>query len=118
MVCLLSVGGVAGAAPFVNLDFEQSTVQPNDPWVVPTASAFPGWSARINDQILSSVYHDYTGAGEPVVAIWDQPVQTEAFLLLEGRYMGYLKTGTNGMSPTLSQFGLCVTANRAPQLFA
>jgi hypothetical protein len=105
VVCLLSFVGLADAAPFVNLDFEQSTVQPGDPLVVPTSAAFPGWTARINGQTLSGVYHDYTGAGEPIVAIWDQPVVNVAFLLLEGSFMAYLKTGTNGFPGTISQIG-------------
>ena len=53
------------AAPFVNLDFEQSTVQPSDPTVDPVSAAFPGWTARFDGAQTNFVYHNVAGAGEP-----------------------------------------------------
>src|SRR5262245_45319238 len=62
------------AAPFVNLDFEQSTVLPSDPVIVPTSAAFPGWTAWIGNVPQDFVYHDAQGAGDPVVALYDHDI--------------------------------------------
>lgn len=93
------------AAPFVNLDFEQSLVQPSDPSFVPAAAAFPGWTAEIGGVAQNFVYHDTGGIGEPVVALFDEPAQAGTMLLLQGQYMAYLETGTNTQRSSLSQVG-------------
>ena len=47
--CGLTAPYPTHAAPFVNLDFEQSTVVPvgGDPRFIQAAPAFPGWTARL-----------------------------------------------------------------------
>ncbi|MBC8105720.1 MAG: PEP-CTERM sorting domain-containing protein [Anaerolineae bacterium] len=92
----LSLVDRAVAAPFVNLDFEQSLVQPGDPLFVPTSRAFPGWTARIDNAVLNSVGHNYIGIGEPVVSVWDREVFGQGMLLLEGQFMAFLETNADG----------------------
>jgi hypothetical protein len=101
---LLALTRIADAAPFVNLDFEQSTVQPGDPPAVPTSAAFPGWTARFGDAISSSVYHDFALPNEPIVAVYDHEVAGAIFVLLQGQYMAYVSTG-QGTFTSLSQVG-------------
>ncbi|MBC8106060.1 MAG: hypothetical protein H7Z14_05680 [Anaerolineae bacterium] len=102
----LSIADRAGAAPFVNLDFEQSMVQPGGPLFVPTGVAFPGWTARVDNANFNSVGHNYIGIGEPVVSVWDREVLGQGMLLLEGQFMAFLETNADGNRFTsLSQTG-------------
>lgn len=102
MLCVCTMGH---ASPFVNLDFEQSTVLPSDGSVVSTAAAFPGWTARFGNSTSSNVYHDYEGIGEPIVAVYDKGVSAANYVLLQGHYMGFLAPGTSNSITSLSQVG-------------
>jgi hypothetical protein len=120
LLCTMSVASFvpcAGlAAPFVNLNFEQSTVQPNDPIVVPTSAAFPGWTAWIGNTTSNNVYHDFTGGGEPIVAVFDEAVIDAGFPLLQGNYMAYLSPSTSDVRTALSQVGDIPTGTRSMTL--
>ncbi|MBC8107506.1 MAG: hypothetical protein H7Z14_13015 [Anaerolineae bacterium] len=104
------------AAPFVNLDFELSTVQPTDPQVVPTAAAFPGWTARFGNNVSSTVFHDYAGAGEPIVAVYDMPAFGGSDALLQGEYMAVLGPGTDNAVTSLAQVGDIPTGTQSMTL--
>jgi hypothetical protein len=105
LLAALGLARVAVAAPFVNLDFEQSTVQPGDPTVVPTSAAFPGWTARFGANVSNSVYHNYLGSGEPIVAVFDQSAGNGSVALLQGRFMALVVPGTSNTLTSLSQTG-------------
>jgi len=75
VAALLSCIGarVAPAAPFVNLDFEQATILPGTPpGFVNASAAFPGWTARIGNDVQSSVAFNFTGIGEGQVVLYDR----------------------------------------------
>src|SRR5205814_5955765 len=83
----------AGAAPFVNLDFEQAIVPAG--WsqnYLPAAQAFPGWTARIQGVIQNFVNYNYEGAGEPTITLYDRQLADGDFVS-QGRYSAYLVGG-------------------------
>ncbi len=61
----------AAAAPFVNLNFEQATVPPGSPPVIPAAVGVPGWTPRVGNLVVSSVAYNSTGIGDGRVVLYD-----------------------------------------------
>jgi hypothetical protein len=93
------------AAPFVNLNFEQATVVPSNEPFIDAAAAFPGWTGRFNDFVLSDVSYNTPGIGSPILALYDRPVTDLGIALLEGQYMALFVPGTPQARVSLSQTG-------------
>src|SRR5436190_1440681 len=87
-VVLVSFSRAAAAAPFTNLDFEQAIVPPGtpSPGTVSSSLAFPGWTVRIGNSAINSVYYDYDGIGEAAVALYDKPAEDLGIPLLQDKY--------------------------------
>jgi hypothetical protein len=108
LVLLAGLTARLDAAPFINLDFEQATVPPN---VLlsenfSAAAAFPGWTTRIGNVALSTVYYNSAGIGGPFIALYDYPLGIGGFPVLEGRYSPALHgLVPDGTEASLSQIG-------------
>jgi hypothetical protein len=106
LLLLAGAGARVGAAPFVNLDFEQATVPPGTATTIAASAAFPGWTPRIGTFVLSDVYYNYPGIGEASVVIYDQPLSIGGLPVLEGRFSVTLISGTDSdLESSLSQQG-------------
>jgi hypothetical protein len=95
----------AQAAPFVNLNFEQATVPPGSQFFLPASLAFPGWTPRVGEAPLSTVYYNQTGIGEAAVTLYDMrlPISDP---VLEGTYSAFLITDfAFGTPASLAQTG-------------
>ncbi len=97
---------IVRGAPFVNLNFEQATVPPGTQFFLNASLAFPGWTPRINDTVINTVYYNFTGAGEPAVVLYDTAFGAGGFPVLEGSYStAYVSELSTPLVASLSQIG-------------
>jgi len=109
----------ASAAPFVNLNFEQATVPPGTPaGFVPASQAFPGWTPRIGNSVLSTVAFNETGIGEGEVVLFDMPLAIGGGVP-QGRFGACLITDLGFNVPaSLSQVGDVPAGTKSLRLLA
>jgi hypothetical protein len=122
VMVLLGVLPSRGAlgAPFVNLSFEQAMVPPGTPpGTLPAPLAFPGWTGRLNDTVLSNVYYNYGGIGEPQVVLYDSTLVPGLgnVPIMEGRFGAILIPSLSGsISASLEQVGDVPSGSRSIRL--
>lgn len=104
---------------FVNLNFESANVSGYSPGtfnVIPTATAFPGWTALYfttsTTNIAPQVSYDVLPLGSAAISIGDTNLAQYGFGPLTGLYSAFL-FGVGGTSSGLSQSGLVPTGTES-----
>jgi hypothetical protein len=121
VILLLSFAcGAVRAAPFVNLNFEQATVPPGNQTTLPAGLAFPGWIARLDETVLSSVRYNDIGVGQASVTLYDMPNPSNTGIpVFEGKYGAILTGSVSGtVSASLAQVGDVPIDTRSIRLLA
>ncbi len=119
IACAAWLAPLAGAAPFINLNFEQATVPPGTQFVTSAALAFPGWTPQINNVPLATVYYNDAGIGEPAVALYDEPAEGLGIPLLQGNFYAVVVGSIGGgFRGSLSQVGDVPAESRSIRLLA
>lgn len=110
------------AQGFVNLNFESANVSSYSPGssTVPTAVAFPGWTASyyqpgFGNQPVSQVWYDAISIGGGIISINDTNTDF-GFVPLQGEFSAYLFGGTLDVSAIISQSGLVPVNSQSIQI--
>jgi hypothetical protein len=107
---------IASGQGFVNLDFEQATINPNPhtfTYPLDPAEGFPGWTVDGSGTVVS---YNGLSIGAPAVTLMgpDPSGRNPGFTPLQGSYSVFLVYfNIAGPPPTLSQSGLIPTGTRS-----
>jgi hypothetical protein len=98
LACVLTLCGSSGAAPFVNLGFEEA-IRPGTPGPThgPAVELIPGWTLTLGGELQQRIAFDDFGIGSPFASLISKTFLPET--VIEGNLMLFLRPGLSQTSP-------------------